>query len=102
MPETLNVEYEELMARATELEVPRPGQPSQSPQAPCSLAMIQKAAQQIALSADNMRLYLGVGERERGRLAESLRNAAKAYEEADEGAEEAIEDDTSVSEGTGG
>ena len=95
-PQTLNVEYEELMARADEVEAPVPGQPSGNPEAPCALAMITAAAAQLALSADNMRLYLDVGERERGRLAESLRNAAKAYEEVDQSAEQAIANDTSV------
>ncbi|BBZ46744.1 PPE domain-containing protein [Mycobacterium parmense] len=96
-PGTLSVEYDELMARAAELEEPIPGMPTGNPAAPCNLGFVRRAAQQIGLSADNMRTYLGVGERERSRLAQSLRNAAKAYEEADEGAEEAIADETSVS-----
>jgi hypothetical protein len=97
-PDTLSVEYEELMARADELEAPVPGLPIDNPQAPCALAMIIAAADQLGLSADNMRLYLGVGiDREWPRLAESLRNAAQAYEEADEAAAEAIATDTSVS-----
>lgn len=96
-PQTLNVEKDELLARAAELEQPITGQPAGNPAAPCSLSMITKAAQQIALSADNMRLYLGVGERERLRLAESLRNAAKAYEDADEGAADALNTDGTVS-----
>lgn len=89
-PSTLNVEKDELIARAAELEQSIPGLPSANPGAPCSLSMVLKAAQQLALSADNMRLYLGVGERERMRLAESLRNAAKAYQDADEAAEDAL------------
>jgi hypothetical protein len=99
-PQTLNVEYDELMARAVELEAPIPGIPPGNPAPPCNIAMVVKGAQQLALSADNMRLYLGVGDRERKRLAESLRNAAKAYEEADEGAEEAFDNETAVQEVT--
>jgi ESX-1 secreted protein B PE domain len=95
-PQTLNVEYEELIARADELAATIPGPPAYSPTAPCRLEMVRAAAKQLALSADNTRLYLGVGERERLRLAESLRNAAKAYEEADGGAAEAITNGTSV------
>ncbi|KLO34925.1 hypothetical protein ABW17_25025 [Mycobacterium nebraskense] len=96
-PQTLSVEYQELMARADEVEASCPGQPADNPGAPCALAMVTAAAAQLALSADNVRLYLGVGDRERRRLAESLRNAAKAYEEVDERAEEAINDNTLVS-----
>ncbi len=97
-PETLSVEYVELMARADELEAAIPGRPSDNPGPPCTLAMIVRAAEQIELSADNMRLYLDVAfNREWPRLAESLRNAAKAYEVVDEDAAAAIIDDTSVS-----
>ena len=81
---TVNVEYEELMARADEVEAPILGVPTQNPVAPCALAMITTAAAQLGMSADNMRTYLEGGERERQRLAASLRNAAKAYEEVDE------------------
>jgi hypothetical protein len=95
--QTLNVEKDELLARADELEAPITGQPSENPQPPCTLAMVTNAAQQLGLSADNMRLYLGVGERERRRLAVSLRNAAKAYEELDEDAAQALSTGTSVS-----
>ncbi|WP_082954781.1 MULTISPECIES: hypothetical protein [unclassified Mycobacterium] len=95
-PQTLSVEYQELMARADEVEAAIPGQPADNAEAPCALAMVTAAVAQLALSADNMRLYLGVGVRERGRLAESLRNAAKAYEEVDENSQEAIDDGTSV------
>lgn len=96
-PQTLSVEYQELMARADEVEASIAGQPTGNPAPPCALAMVAAAAAQLALSADNMRLYLGVGERERRRLAESLRNAAKAYEEVDESAARAIDHDASVS-----
>lgn len=100
-PQTLSVEYEELMARADELEVPIPGLPTENPQAPCVLPMVITAAAQLALSADNMRIYLETGEREWDALAESLRNAAKAYEEVDTGAAAAVDNgDASVSAAT--
>jgi len=96
-PQTLNVEYQELMARANEVEAPIPGLPSDNPAAPWNLAVVKEAVEQLGFSADNMRLYLSVGERERRRLAQSLRNAAKAYQEADAGAQEALYNETPVS-----
>jgi len=90
-PQTVQVEKEELLARADELEAQIPSPPTENPQAPCALAMAIKASQDLGLSADNMRLYLGVGERERRRLAESLRNAAKAYEDTDKEAADAVD-----------
>jgi hypothetical protein len=96
-PQLLNVEYEELMARADELEAPIPGQPVDNPKAPSALAQAVAAAQQLGLSADNMRLYVGVGEREWERLAESLRNAASAYEDVDDNAATAVDTGASVS-----
>ncbi|CQD17195.1 ESX-1 secreted protein, EspB [Mycobacterium lentiflavum] len=98
-PLTVNVEKQELLARANELEQLIPGLPSelQALQAPCNLAPIVAAAEQLVLSANNMRIYLAVGEKERANLAETLRNAADAYEDADEGAAQALRDGTSVS-----
>ncbi|WP_156751856.1 hypothetical protein [Mycobacterium sp. E2497] len=87
---TLTVDHDELIARAAELEAPIPAPPSDNPQAPCALDMVTAAAAQLALSADNMRLYLGVGDRVRQRLAEALRNVAKAYEDVDESAGQSI------------
>lgn len=101
-PQALSVEHQELTARADEVEASIPGQPAHNPGAPCALAMVTAAAAQLALSADNMRLYLGVGDRERRRLAQSLRNAAKTYAEVDESSEEAIDTGTSVSASTPG
>ena len=93
----LNVELEELLARATELEQPISGMPTDNPLPLCDLALAEAAATQLGLSADSMRLYLEVGERERSRLAESLINAAKAYEEYDEATAEAIAEDAPAS-----
>ncbi|MCV7117900.1 hypothetical protein H7I93_11890 [Mycobacterium nebraskense] len=84
MPETLKVEYEELMARANEIEAALPPIPATNPAGPCALSFVTDAATQLALSADSMRLYLRACEREWKALAKSLRNAAKAYEEVDE------------------
>lgn len=95
-PLRLNVQKDELLARAAELEAPIPGMPSENPQAPCSLAMTVAAAQQLGLSADNMRIYLTVGHRESLRLAQSLRNAAAAFEDTEEAAEQALNSGTSV------
>src|ERR1700761_8060123 len=85
MTQTLNVEYEELMARAAEIERALPAIPASNPQGPCPLSFVGDAATQLAMSADSMRLYLKACEREWRTLAKSLRNAAKAYEEVDEG-----------------
>jgi hypothetical protein len=97
-PSTLTVEYDELMSRAAELEEPILGQPVENPPSPCGLPMTNTACIQLAFSADAMRLYLGVGERERRRLATSLRNAAKAYEKVDAEATEAVQTGTSAVE----
>ncbi|MEE6139578.1 secretion protein EspB [Mycobacterium sp. 050128] len=93
MTKTLNVEHAELIARAGELDAPIPGVPSENGQAPCALELATRAAQQLAFSADNMRIYLHAGEREHARLAQSLRNAAKAYEDIDELAADALNND---------
>lgn len=89
-PRTLNVEYAELIGRAHEIEELLPPIPSANPQAPCALSMASDAVTQLGLSADSIRLYLKGCEREWKTLAKSLRNAAKAYEEIDEGAADAI------------
>jgi ESX-1 secreted protein B PE domain len=90
MTQTLDVEYQELMARADEIEAPLPSLPIGNPQAPCSLSFVRDAAVQIAINADTLRLYIRACEREWKALAKSLRNAAKAYEEVDEGAADDI------------
>ncbi|KKC04171.1 PPE domain-containing protein [Mycobacterium nebraskense] len=90
MTQTLNVEYEELLTRAAELEQPLPTVPSANPQGPCNLSFISDTAARLVLTADTLRLYLKGCEREWKSLAKSLRNAAKAYEEVDTGAAEDI------------
>ncbi|WP_205877227.1 EspB family ESX-1 secretion system-associated protein [Mycobacterium camsae] len=89
-PQLLQVEVEELLARAAELEDPIAEGPAEVPRPPCDFAMTKNAAQQLSLSADNVRLYLAAGEREWRRLAESLRNAANSYQNVDEHAAESI------------
>jgi hypothetical protein len=95
-PQTLSVEYDELMARADELEQPIENIPVENPAAPCGLPVTREAAKQIALSADMMRLYLRGCAREWKSLAKSLREAAKAYQEVDETGEAAITNETSM------
>lgn len=100
MTQTLNVEYEELMARADEIEQPLPPIPSTNPAGPCELSFVKDAATQLALNADSIRLYLKACEREWRNLAKSLRNAAKAYEEVDEQSADAMNSEMSGSGAT--
>src|ERR1700690_2764817 len=91
MTQSLDVEYQELMARADEIEAPLPKLPIGNPQAPCNLSFVRDAAVQIVINADSLRLYIQACEREWRSLAKSLRNAAKAYEDVDEGAADDID-----------
>lgn len=93
-PQTLNVEYAGLIARANEIEELLPPIPATNPQPPCALARASDAVTQLGISADAIRLYLRGCEREWKALAKSLRKAAKAYEEVDEGAADAITNET--------
>ncbi len=97
MTQTLNVEYAELTTRAHEVEAQLAAVPLENGQSPCALGMVLTAAEQLELSADNMRIYLGAGDRERGRLAHSLRNAAEAYRQTDQGAADALDNETPMS-----
>ncbi|OBI59759.1 hypothetical protein A5706_01355 [Mycobacterium sp. E796] len=100
-PQTLNVDYDELMKRADEIEAPIPGMPMDNPQPPCLVAMVLTANNQLGYSASNIRQYLRTGiEREWPKLAENMRKAAKAYEEVDENAATAINSGTSMSVST--
>jgi hypothetical protein len=100
-PRTLNVEKEELIARAGELQSPIPDLPKNGftdyPEAPCALDMITGAASTMRLSARTMVSYLQTGETYQQHLAEQLLNAAKYYADTDGGAAEAIANETSVS-----
>ncbi|EUA03248.1 ESX-1 secretion-associated protein EspB [Mycobacterium kansasii 824] len=65
------------------------------PNPPCALTAAKNAAQQLALSAENMREFLAAGAKERQKLATSLRNAAKAYGEVDSESATALNSDGS-------
>lgn len=98
----LQLEYNELLARAAELEVPLADVPSVYPNPPCRLDMIVKASEALALSVDNIGVYLKAAEKARKDLATSLRNAAKAYEDTDESSADSIEGGGGSSSESGG
>lgn len=91
--QTVTVDQQEILNRANEVEAPMADPPTDVPITPCELTAAKNAAQQLVLSADNMREYLAAGAKERQRLATSLRNAAKAYGEVDEEAATALDND---------
>jgi hypothetical protein len=96
-PQDLDVDTSELLARAGELEAVIPNLPMENPQVhPLGLASAVAACQQLNLSADRLRNCLLDGAQERSRLAESLRNAVKAYQDTDEAGGDAIDNGTSV------
>jgi len=97
MTQTLNVEYEELIARAEELEKPLPTLPSINPKGPCNLSFITDAGARLALNADLLRSYINGAHKEWKNLATSLRNAAKAYQTIDEGTADAINNESTTS-----
>ncbi|WP_205875500.1 EspB family ESX-1 secretion system-associated protein [Mycobacterium camsae] len=92
-PQTVNVDQQEILSRANEVEAPMATPPNNAPTAPCGLTAAKNAAQQLSLSAGNMVDFLGAGHRERQRLATSLRNAAKAYGDVDEESAQALDSD---------
>ncbi|ETW21732.1 PPE domain-containing protein [Mycobacterium gastri] len=92
-PQTVTVDQDEILKRATEVEAPMAVAPNDVPEGPCDLTAAINAGRQLAVSAENMQLYLEAGVRERQRLATSLRNAAKAYGEVDEESQTALDSD---------
>jgi hypothetical protein len=90
MSQALGVEQEELFIRARELEEPIAGQPTENPQPACALKVAINAAKRLGVSADVMREYLDRGQRERSRLAQSLRNAARSYSCVDDDASQVL------------
>ncbi|WAC90482.1 PPE domain-containing protein [Mycobacterium sp. Aquia_213] len=97
-PKMMKVEYEELMARAALLERPiGSGVPSEIPQPPCTLAIVLKAAKALQDGSEDMRKYLTEFDTVRLALAQSLRNAAKAYRQVDEDAAHAVSNLTPLS-----
>jgi hypothetical protein len=96
-PNMMKVEYEEIMARAALLERPiGSGIPTEIPRPPCTLALVLKATKVLADGAEDMRKYLAEFDTVRLTLAQSLRNAAKAYRRVDEDAAEALRNETPV------
>ncbi|WP_122509992.1 PPE domain-containing protein, partial [Mycobacterium persicum] len=97
-PQTVTVDQQEILTRANEVEAPLPPgkvPPTDVPNPPCALTAAKNAAQQLALSAENMREFLAAGAKERQKLATSLRNAAKAYGEVDSESATALNSDGS-------
>ncbi|WP_341329472.1 PPE domain-containing protein [Mycobacterium shinjukuense] len=87
---TLVVSTQELVARAAELEAPAPGRPHGGPKATCHVAAAYKANLALTLNIKAVQTYLDAGEGERRRLAQALRNAAKAYGHVDDNAAQAV------------
>ncbi|WP_322861159.1 hypothetical protein U8D42_06905 [Mycobacterium europaeum] len=102
MTEPLKVQHDELLARAAELEAPLPSPPAGDAAPPCDIGFIVDSATQLALSSAAMRDCVAYCERQYQILAQSLRNAAKAYEELDAAAAEAMTGDSSGSSVTRG
>lgn len=98
MAEMLKVEYDELMARAAELEVPLPAPPPESARPPCAISFTVDSGTQLDYSASAIRESIKRAEAEYRVLAESLRNAALAYEEADQAAADALTNESSTPE----
>ncbi len=92
-PQTMTVEQTEILARANELESPIADPPNLTSNAPCGLDPAVRAGTQLGLSLENMKTYLAAGVTERGRLATSMRNAAKAYGDVDEEAATTMNND---------
>ncbi|OBI86366.1 EspB family ESX-1 secretion system-associated protein [Mycobacterium asiaticum] len=92
-PQTVKVDQQEILSRANEVEAPMAAPPTDVPVAPSEITTAVNATEQIKLNAENMRMFLDVGARERTRLATSLRNAAKAYGDVDEEGAAALDND---------
>lgn len=93
---SLQLEQDELLSRAAELETPIAGVPLEDPVVPCALTLVAGPTKRLVRSSESMRRYLEAGQRERDVLAQSLRNAAKAYGELDDNAAEALDTESSV------
>lgn len=92
-PQSVQVDPQEILSRASEVEAPMAVPPTDVPAAPNGLTIAINATEQIKLNAENMRMFLETGVRERARLAASLRNAAKQYGAVDEESAEALNND---------
>src|ERR1700754_1361001 len=96
MPSSLTVVYQELLDRARELEVPLPPPPAENPQPLCALEMLKRQTGYLVQGVEDMRENLARAETERRRLAESLLNAAFAYELVDDEIAAAFRSETPV------
>lgn len=92
-PQTMTVEQTEILARATEIEEAMTAAPTNVVADACALQVAVNAAQQLNLNADNMRTYLAAGYQEWQKLAQSMRNAAKAYGEVDDDSAQVMNSD---------
>ncbi|MEE3067237.1 MAG: hypothetical protein VYA67_25440 [Actinomycetota bacterium] len=93
---TLTVIPDKLKQRADVLEVPLRRPPADNPQPACTLDFVRNAVADLAYGADQMRDKISRAETEWKSLAESLRNAAFAYEVIDEGSAAALGNETSA------
>lgn len=75
--QTVTVDQQEILNRANEVEAPMADPPTDVPITPCELTAAKNAAQQLVLSADNMREYLAAGAKERQRCATRPRRMAR-------------------------
>jgi hypothetical protein len=96
MSNSLTVVYQELLDRARELEAPLPAPPSENPVPPCALEMVKRPTKNLVQGAEDMRTMLARAETVRRNLAESLRNAAFAYELVDDEIAAALRSETPV------
>ena len=98
----LKVEYDELIKRAAELEEFADKLvadfPAENPFAPCGLPFVVEGTEDAWKVIDSDRNLLKEAADNLQDLAESLINAAKAYEELDESAAEALDEETQVQE----
>jgi len=94
----LSVELDELLNKAKQLEAIRFREPFplDKPSAPCQVAEAMDATQQIGDSHDSIVACLEDADKQLAELVDTLREAAKKFEEYDEAAAEAFNDDTTA------
>ncbi len=94
----LSVELDELLNKAKQLEAIRFREPFplDKPSTPCQVAEALDATQQIGDSHDSIVACLEDADKQLAELVDALREAAKDFEEYDEAAAEAFNDETTV------